>query len=103
MAAARLDRHSLEVRRLAGTDSDQARALVATHFGPDWAERFLGMAALATLNLVGRAGQLDDVIEFVDSPEQQLYVLGGVGGGESRLAVAVVVAAVLDRCPTWLR
>jgi hypothetical protein len=103
-------------------DAEAARVLVASHFGADWAEQFLGIKAIPTfvspglfyqnlldparafhhaLPLIGRSDELAALHAFVESADQQLFVLSGIGGsGKSRLIVELA-RAFGKRHPDW--
>ncbi len=95
------------VLRIRKMDAEDVRALIASHFGAQWAEDFLGVKVIPTfmspglfyrellnpdrafhhaLPLIGRSRELTELDAFVESADQQVLVLSGVGGsGKSRL------------------
>jgi len=97
---------SLRVRKMSAED---ARTLISSHFGSEWAEAFLGVRPAPTfvsaglyyqklldthahfhhgLPLVGRGPELANLRAFIRDKSKDVYVLAGVGGsGKSRLVV----------------
>jgi hypothetical protein len=103
-----------KVRDVAAVNPEGARELVDHHFGPRWRRDFLGLPAIAaflspvdffrellgtarlfhhSFELIGRAGQLTALTEFVRVGGARVAILPGRGGiGKSRLLRALAQA-----------